>query len=629
MKKTVLIAIIILLSFISNIFPQNIEIPSIGLKGIKIPVTSKGIPDSIQMMKVKFGNSEYQKVFNFHVVDGRIDTSITIDNTGDYSISNSTRKTIFGKIKIIPGWLSILPPLIAIILAIIFRQVIVSLLVGIYAGTIIIFDYNPLIGFLRITDTIILNSLVDTTHISIVLFTMLIGGVVGIISKNGGLNGLANIIVRYAKSSRSGMITSWLLGISIFFDDYANTLIVGKMMRPITDKLRISRAKLSYIVDSTSAPVASLFIISTWIGYEVGLIHDGLEIINLNLSAYDVFLQTIPFRFYPIASLIFVFLTSFMGRDFGPMYKAEINARNGDTLINPNSESLKIKEEEEIISNTSKAKWYNGAVPILFILLGTLLGLLYTGYNTLAATGSDDYSLRSIISNADSSKSLLWASFGAGIIAIIMSIGQRILTLTSAVEAWFKGLGSMLLAVLILVLAWSIGTVTNELKTADYLVNILYDVINPRFLPVLVFIICAVTSFATGTSWGIMAIVMPLAIPISHEISLASALNTEDYMLILLGVISSVLAGSVFGDHCSPISDTTIMSSMASSCDHIQHVNTQLPYAIVTAIVCMLLGDILTAYGLSPYLAIAAIAGVLYLILILFGKKVPDYIIKD
>ncbi|MCB9249255.1 MAG: hypothetical protein H6613_12295 [Ignavibacteriales bacterium] len=212
----------------------------------------------------------------------------------------------------------------AILLALLFRQVLVALFAGIYVGLLFIHDFNFITALLRLVDTNLFSALIDPDHAYIILFTLLIGGVVGVISKNGGTIGLANQITKFAKTPRSGMLSSWLMGLVIFFDDYANSLIIGNMMRPITDKLKISREKLAYIVDSTAAPIASLVIISTWIGYELGLIGDGLKLIGSDQNPYEVFLQTLPYRFYPIAAVFFFFITSYLKRDFGPMYKAEI-----------------------------------------------------------------------------------------------------------------------------------------------------------------------------------------------------------------------------------------------------------------------------------------------------------------
>jgi Na+/H+ antiporter NhaC len=254
----------------------------------------QNIPDSVKTIELNFLGVNNSYIYKLDVIDGKVNKEIIIDNSGKYEIKNNLAPDKSEYIRVIPGWLSIIPPLLAILLALLIRQVIVSLLAGIYVGAIFLYDFNPFTALLRLSDTIILNVLVDADHMYVIVFTLLIGGVVGIISKNGGTTGLANQITKLAKTAKSGMIASWLMGVVIFFDDYANSLIIGNMMRPITDKLKISREKLSYIVDSTAAPVASIVIISTWIGYELGLINEGLKAIGSAENAYDVFIKTIP-----------------------------------------------------------------------------------------------------------------------------------------------------------------------------------------------------------------------------------------------------------------------------------------------------------------------------------------------
>jgi Na+/H+ antiporter NhaC len=525
--------------------------------------------------------------------------------------------------RAIPGVLSILPPLLAIALALIIRQVVIALFAGIWLGAVLLFDYSVVGGFYRVLDHFLVNALSKTSHVQIIAFSMLFGGMVGVISRNGGTVGIANLITRYAKTPRGVQISAWFMSFVMFFDDYANVLVRGNLMRPITDKLRVSREKLSYIVDAGAATVASLFIISTWIGYEVGLIEQGLRMINSTEDAYAVFLQTIPYRFYPIFTLILVFLIGYTGRDFGPMFAAERRARTtGKVLRDGAQPATDLTETTHGINGDAPARWYNGLVPILTILVVGLYGLYSTGTAALQGEGVTSYGVSDIISKSDSYAALLWASLSGCVMAIVLSVTQRILTLVKAVDAWFNGLKAMLLAMLILVLAWSIGSVTEELNTAGYLVQVLRGTIAPHWLPVLTFLIAALISFSTGTSWGTMAIMMPLVIPLAHTLSIDAGLSGHDYTIILHGVISSVLAGAVFGDHCSPISDTTILSSMACACDHIDHVRTQLPYAVLAAVIGMAVGDIPTAYGLSPWIAIPAGVVLMVGFLYVFGKKV-------
>jgi Na+/H+ antiporter NhaC len=619
LRKIILISIVFLFSsklFYSQVLDfQKVALTDIELKiQIKVPLTS--------YTEVKFISDDRSDTLQFYIDSTYKEKSITFQNSGTYHLFINNQR-IDKSIKVIPSFLSIVPPLLAILIAIIFRQVIFSLLIGVFVGAFIIYDYNLFVAFMRTVDFYIINSLIDKSHMQIIVFTILFGGMVGLISKSGGTKGIANLLLPLAKTRRSGLFATWLSGLVIFFDDYANTLVVGNLMRPITDKLRISREKLAFIVDSTSAPVASIFIISSWIGYEVGLIQDGLKVIGSDLNAYSVFIESILFRFYPIAMLAFIGISIYLKKDFGPMLSAEKYANiSGVNENHLNSKSSDILKSSELMGNEDKAKWYNGVIPILVMLSVAFGGLIFTGVDSLAEKGITDYGFKEIIYHSDSFSSLLWASAFACLVAGVMYLFQRIMKLSEIIDAWFIGLRSMFLAVLVLTLAWSIGSITYDIRTADYIINLVSDSIAPHYLPVIVFLVCAITSFSTGTSWGTMAIMMPLVIGLSHNVSELNNLPSDESYLILIGVISSVLAGCVFGDHCSPISDTTILSSMASSCDHIAHVRTQLPYAVVVAIVCMLLGDIPTAFGLSPFISITLIFATLFFILKFFGKTV-------
>ncbi len=601
-------------------FAQNIEFQSVALTNIDLKISIRESVNSLT--KATFISENLKDTVSFPINIDDKEKTISFNNSGKYTLflnGISSGKSI----KVIPAILSIIPPLLAILIALLFRQVLFSLLVGIFSGAFFIYDYNPIIAFMRTVDVYIINSLTDKSHMQIIVFTILFGGMVGLISKSGGTQGIANLLLPLAKNRRSGLFATWLSGLVIFFDDYANTLVVGNLMRPITDKLKISREKLAFIVDATSAPVASIFIISSWIGYEVGLIQDGLKVIGSDLNAYSVFLESILFRFYPIAMLAFIGFSIYLRKDFGPMLTAERFAlKNGINGNHINSKSNDILKSSELMGNEDKAKWYNGVIPILVMVSVAFGGLIFTGIKAVNAEGITDYGIKEIIYYSDSYASLLWASAFACLVAGVMFLSQRIMKLNEVMDAWFVGLRSMFLAVLMLTFAWSIGTVTYDIRTADYIINLVSDSISPHFLPVIVFLVCAVTSFSTGTSWGTMAIMMPLVIGLSHNVSGLYSLPAEESYLILVGVISSVLAGCVFGDHCSPISDTTILSSMASSCDHIAHVKTQLPYALLVAIVCMLLGDIPTAFGLSPIISILLIFITLFFLLKFIGGKV-------
>ncbi|MCF8267159.1 MAG: Na+/H+ antiporter NhaC family protein [Ignavibacteriales bacterium] len=621
MNKLILIVLTILIAGRFVVHQANEDLPKVLLQGIPYKLNLVDInSDYISVSHYDGGKKE---TFYLITRGQEIDTTISLSSTGYYYFDIPGRADR-SSILVLPGFLSVIPPLVAILLALFFRQVLISLIAGIYIGAFFINGYDPLIAFLRLSDEIVLNSVIDKDHMMILLFTLFIGGVVGIISKNGGTAGIADKITRFARKPRSGMLSGYFMGVFIFFDDYANSLLIGNMMRPITDKLKISREKLAYIVDSTAAPIASVMIISTWIGFELGLIGEGLALIGWGDNPYDVFLSTIPYRFYPIAAVFFVFLIAVKERDFGPMYKAEYRARTTGRVFAENltEEEIDIAEAEKV--KTGKSSWLLAVIPIFTLLFTTVAALIYTGIEKLEALGTASYGIQDIITHSDSYASLLWSSLFATAVAILLTVGRKIMSVEKSLTAWNTGVQSMMFACIVLVLAWALSSVTVEMHTADYLISILSDSINPRLLPLLIFIICGAVSFSTGTSWGTMAIVMPIVIPLGFHLSQMNGYDHENTRLIIYGVISSVLAGSVWGDHCSPIADTTILSSMASKCNHIDHVRTQLPYAIVVASVTMPIGDILTAYGLNPFIAIAIIFILLYLIVKFFGKKLPQ-----
>ncbi|HEU4464418.1 MAG TPA: Na+/H+ antiporter NhaC family protein [Gemmatimonadota bacterium] len=548
---------------------------------------------------------------------------LRIEGGGEMAVSATTSiGDARGSTRVLPGWLALLPPLIAILLALVFREVVISLLAGVWLGALFLYDWNPLTALWRTLDTYIVGAIVDPGHAMILVFSFLLGGMVGIISRNGGTYGVVDKITKHAVGPIRGQLAAYVMGLVIFFDDYSNTLIVGPTMRPLTDRLRISREKLAYIVDSTAAPVASIALISGWIGMEVGLIDDALQSMNMPYEPYVVFVQSIPYRFYPVLALIFVLMVILTDRDFGPMLKAELRARREGKVIRDGARPASDFDAEILNPIEGKPRrWYNAIVPIAVMTLVTVVGMYTTGRDAVISSGDTDLGLSNIFGNGDSYLSLIWGSFSACAVALLMTLVQRILTLREAMEAWVAGLKAMLFAFVILVLAWALGQITIDVHTASYLIHLLTGNLDPRLLPVLVFILCALISFSTGTSWGTMAIMMPVVVPLAVALSGEAGYAESDTYTILLGAVSSVLAGSVWGDHCSPISDTTILSSMASSCDHIDHVRTQMPYALLVGIVGMAVGDIPTAYGLSPWISILLGSAILLGVLYLVGKR--------
>jgi Na+/H+ antiporter NhaC len=526
----------------------------------------------------------------------------------------------------LPGWLSVVPPLLAIALALVFKDVLLSLFAGLLSGALFLYGWDPLAAFARSIDTFIVPALADPDRASILVFSTLLGGMVGIISRSGGTQGIVDRISHLATTARRGQVATWLMGVLIFFDDYANTLIVGSTMRPITDRLRISREKLAYIVDSTAAPIASIVPISTWIGFEVGLIAAAFTQLDLPYNAYSAFIGSIVFRFYPLLALVFGFAVAFSCRDFGPMLAAEKRASTSGNVVGETDVPLSDFDESVLAPpDSTPRRAINALLPVSTVIAVTIIGLFLTG---AAEVERADFAhtgewLREVFSNADSFRSLLWASLSGVGTALLLPLAQRILTVRDATAAMVHGFRAMLLALIVLLLAWSLGDACGRLHTADYLVELLSGTMPPQIVPALVFVLSAATAFATGSSWGSMGILMPLVIPICHGMSTSAGYDVggETYYLLLLGTISSVLAGSVWGDHCSPISDTTILSSMGSGCDHIAHVRTQMPYALTVGAIAILVGDLPTAFGLSPWISLAVGSAIVIGLVRLTGKR--------
>ena len=524
--------------------------------------------------------------------------------------------------RIIPGYFSLLPPVMAILLALLFKQVLVALFAGVWLGATFIYGYNPVLGFGHTLDTFLIQALADPSHAAIIIFSMTLGGMVGVISKSGGTQGIVQLLSRFANSRRGGQIATWAMGVFIFFDDYANTLIVGNTMRPFTDKLRISREKLSYIVDSTAAPVASIAIISSWVGFQVGLIDQAFKALGLQQDAYVTFVQSVPYASYSVLAVLFVFFVGLTLRDLFSMYHAEHRAYTTGKLLHDDArpladdKSLDIQAQEGI-----PLRWYNALLPIFTVIIVTMVGLYFHGYMSLGEKAKTAR-FGEIIGAANSFDVLMWASFLGALVAIFMAVSQRILTMSRALDAWLSGVKAMVIAMIILILAWSIGNICGELKTADYIIEITRGFLSPHFLPVIGFIISAFIGFSTGTSWATMAILIPIVIPTAHKLCLANGIDPVISQSIMLGTIASVLSGSVFGDHCSPISDTTIMSSMASAADHVDHVRTQLPYAILVALVACMVGYLPAGFGMSPWISLLFGVAILFSIIRLVGKPV-------
>ena len=593
----------------------EIESPAVGLTGVPLDYAVSGLAAG-ESVRLLVGEQAHTATAD---ADGKANfKDVVIGERGIATITaTSVTATASSDLRVIPGWVSVLPAVLAIVIALTLRNVIPALLLGLWVGATALQSFTLEgigRGLLDSFQVFVTGAIADFDRASIILFTMMIGGMVGIITRNGGMASIVRAIVSRAKTAVGGQVAVWLMGLMIFFDDYSNTLVVGNTARSLTDHLNVSREKLAYIVDSTAAPVACIALITTWIGYQIGLIDQALASIPelSDVQAFSVFIHSIPYSFYPILAIVFVLMIAASGRDFGPMYKAEVRARNGSVKPETAEALPSIHGDELEPKDNIPLRAVNAFIPIIALIVALLVSLVLLG---------EGDTVIEILETTSPFQAMMYSSFVGVLVAATLTIGQRILSVHETVDAWYGGLRATLFGMIILVLAWSLSDLTTALNTAQYLVTLLADSLPAALIPGIVFVLAAITAFTTGTSWGTMAILMPLIIPLSWAVMTVSGIGDASGMHILYSSVACCLGGAVWGDHCSPISDTTVLSSVASGCDHIEHVRTQLPYALLVGIVGLLLGTIPAGFGLSPWISIVVGIAVLALVLKTFGRK--------
>lgn len=565
----------------------------------------------------------FKKIFGLTMMIFMLSTTFVFASEFELTVSNAEEFGIF----------TLIPPIVAILLAFITKNVVISLFIGVLSGGFIL-NLTGFNVFGALTQAFLdfinraLNSLSDPWNAGIVMQVLVIGGVINLVAKMGGAKAIAEALAKKAKTAKSAQLITWFLGICVFFDDYANSLIVGPIMRPVADKMKISRERLAFIIDATAAPIAGLAIISTWIGLEVSLISEGFESIGVEASGFGVFLQTIPYRFYNILILAFIVITIITLREFGPMRKAEISARKLKDLTNEEIAVTSSHMDELEPKEGVKLSIWNAIVPIGALIISAIVAFYYSGYSSIMA--GDDIAIKAIVTNSplsfkailevfaasDASIALLQSALFSTVVAIVMAVWKKIFTISEAIEVWIDGMKGLIITGVILILAWSLGSVIKELGAAEYLVEALNGAIPAFLLPSLIFILGAIISFSTGSAYGTMSILMPLAIPLAYKI------NPE--MSFVIVSTSAVLTGAIFGDHCSPISDTTILSSMGAGCSHIDHVKTQMWYALFVAAITILFGYIPAGFGLPIYIVLPMSCVALFIGVMIFGKKVEE-----
>ncbi|WP_227378739.1 Na+/H+ antiporter NhaC family protein [Haladaptatus halobius] len=510
------------------------------------------------------------------------------------------------------GILSLVPPLLAIVLAIVTRRALLSLFLGVWVGGII---YSESVGVAQTFDWIIASIGKSTFNAKILVFTLLLGAGIALIWRLGGALAITRFATGRIDSHRKIGAAAWLLGIIWNFDDYANNAIVGSSMKDLADNMNMSREKLAYILDSTAAPVATMGI-SSWVAFEIGLIanqYKKLGIVGETPSAAATFLRSIPFNMYSLLAVAMVGVIVLTQRDFGEMLEAENRAQRTGNVIRENARPLQnIKEDlgEPVLDDAPLRMFIAPVFALVVVVIG---GAVMMGY----APGRTTVEM---INNTNIATALVWGSFAMVATAIVLALIEDAMTLDETMDTVIDGFGTMLTAVSILVLAWSIGSVATALGTGTYVTSYATGVVSPMVLPIIIFLTSAFISFAIGTSWGTMSIMTPIVIPLAWNIGSSS----PQFVSVAIGAMFS---GAIFGDNCSPISDTTVLASTFAGSDHIDHVRTQMYYAftvlLATAVMFLLYG----VTNLSPLLLLPA--GVVTLVVLVYAFSEWDAHRKD
>ena len=512
------------------------------------------------------------------------------------------------------GLLGLVPPVLTILLAFVTKDVIISLFIGILSGTLIVAGGNPFIALVNLSD-LLAGSLNDGWNIRIFLFCALLGGLVGLLSKTGATLAFGKWAAKKARSAKGGMLMTWFFGIVIFIDDYFNSLAVGTVMRPITDKQGTPRAKLAYILDATAAPICIIAPVSSWVITVMSIVKGSEGFSELGISEFEFFIRSIPYNLYALLTILMVLVIILTKRDFGPMLASNRLAETTGKLFNV--EYGDAPGEISGVGANDRAKPMDMMFPIIILIVSAVLFFPVTTWMaeidgdaipTMAAA-MQSMSLGDAFSNTDASYALFYSVIFTLFITLVYYFLRKLFTIKSASEALKDGIGSMVPALLILTMAWTIGAIIKSapedggLGLAAYLSEVVVGGGFPLALvPMIVFALSALIAFSTGTSWGTFAIMIPISMPILAGLGKAKGLPVEELAHAMFIGVSAVLGGAVFGDHASPISDTTILSSTGASCPHLEHVATQIPYALFIAI-CSLVGFLFGGIFLSALVA--------------------------
>ena len=506
------------------------------------------------------------------------------------------------------GFLALIPPLLAIAIALITKEVLLALIIGVASGTLIMTDFSPLASFELLME-LILASLTEPEYMQVILICMMLGGLIGLLVRSGGATAFSEFLQKKVSSRKGAQTTTWIVGLMLFFDDYFNCLTNGSVMRSISDDFKISREKFSYIVDTTAVSICLIIPLSSWVAFITSLISYSFERAGIEEDAYLTFIASIPFNFYALTSLIMVMFVIHLKLNFRPMAKAEARVLKIGVVCEGSFSGGDAESDDFSLIERMKGKASDLLVPIGVLYVLAFVFILYTGGFFL------NFDLIEAFNEMDGLSALIYSIFVAIITAIILYAVKRLSKVTDSIMAFVAGTKSMVLVIIVLVFAWSLGAVTDELGAADYLVDIMIGTVPSAVIPTLIFIISYLTAFATGASWSTYAIMLPMAAPI------ALGMNAS-----ILASITAVIGGGGCGQHCSPLADSSILSSAASNIRIIDHVKSQAPYALVCGSISIV-GYLVTGFigadataGLPLIVVAATFAGVVILLKMVSAK---------
>jgi len=583
---------------------------------------------SIKDLKVKSLGGHHLTVA---ITQRTIDLVSNSENIADVLVSVSRAKCIHGI-----G--TILPPIAVLLVCLITKQVTIALPFAVWFGAWMIDpDWNPVTSFERVWDTYYVEAIGNVGHAFGMCFAIFLAGLVKVLERTGGTQGIAKLVAKRVRSSRSAVLGVFAVGLMIFFDDYADCLISGYTFMPLMDQYHVSREKFSFIVDATAAPIATIAPLSSWIGFELILVQQYYTNADVwdegeEPGEYISFLKTIPYRFYSIFMIWFMFFTLYFRYDFGPMLDAEkrvkltgqISRTQHATPVEDSSFKHQVAELAKI-----EPRPLNGIIPILSIIILTVLGFILTGINKCRVLGIE-HSAKNIFSKGNSFAALVWSVVIGNVVAFGMALCQkklnhkgekvRLVSLTDLFRSFFQGVGVLCEPLFgILIFAWSLNGIVKDLRMGDFMVSAIGDSMDIRALPFVTFLLSGLMSLLIGSSFATMTLMFPLIVPLALHVSG----NDQEATIAVMGTI---LAGSVWGDHCSPMSDTTILSSMSSGCDHNDHVATQLPYAVFVAFFSTIFGDLCVGYmGFNPYIGIFLGISLMTACILFVSTRVPSF----